>query len=128
MSGTSYVGALGLVGVATKTEQTYFDLQAQGALGDNELSIYAQYAIAPKTDPVTLVPNAYNAGTVDRKAFTIGADYSLIPHVLHIGGAYRKANNGAQNAVTLANLTDNAFNSDCSLRSGTERCSAHQPQ
>jgi len=109
MSGTSYVAGLALTGAAQKTEQTYVDLQAQGALGDNELSVYAQYAIAPKTDPVTLIPNAYNAGTVDRKAFTIGADYSLIPHTLHIGGAYRAANNGMQNPVTLANLTDNAI-------------------
>ncbi|MDD4978981.1 MAG: hypothetical protein PHI29_10150 [Gallionella sp.] len=107
MNGTGYAGgAL----VPSVTEQTYFDLQAQGALGDNELSIYAQYAIAPKTDPVTGMINEYNAGgTADRKAFTIGADYSLIPHVLHLGGAYRKANTGAVDPLTLANLTDNAI-------------------
>lgn len=113
MSGQSYVGAGALVGIATKTEQTYFDLQAQGALGDNDLSLYAQYAIAPKTDPVTLIPNAYNAlGITDRKALTVGADYSLIPHVLHLGGAYRKATNGGistangDNAVTATLVYD----------------------
>ena len=107
MNGTSTVGAGALVGVENKTEQTYFDLQAQGAVGENEVSIYAQYAVAPKTNAVTLIPNAYNPGTLDRKAFTLGADYSVIPHTLHVGGAYRNAKNGVAD-VNGANQSDNA--------------------
>ena len=34
-------------------------------------------------------------GNPDRKATTIGVDYSVIPHLLHIGAAYRTADTGA---------------------------------
>ena len=89
------------------TEQTAVDLQAQGALGDNELSVYAQFATAPATLASTGVANIYNpTGVVSRKATTIGADYSLIPHVLHIGGAFRAAHTGGQNVGGA--LSDNA--------------------
>jgi predicted porin len=109
MSGTS--AALGgavatttapaVIGASVDTKQTFFDFQAQGEVAGKELGVYAQYANAP----ATVNGNSYNgsklavaaAGALaasDRKAWTIGADYSVIPHVLSIGAAYRNAKTG----------------------------------
>jgi len=101
MSGTSGYGPL--VAGVIDTKQTFFDFQAHGEVGGKELGVYAQYANAP----ATINGNSYNnnaqitaaqvlAGSSqsDRRAITIGADYSVIPHTLHIGAAYRDANTG----------------------------------
>ena len=49
----------------------------------------------------------FNGAPNDRKAFTIGADYSAIPHVLNIGTAYRTADDGGSN--TAPNGKDNSI-------------------
>ncbi len=112
MSGTSVTGgALGAdPGALIDTKQNFLDIQAQGQVGGKELSLYAQYAKAP----LSANPGAYNANSTatlipaggiaaaDRKAWSIGADYSVIPHVLSLGAAYRHANTGA--AVSNANI------------------------
>ncbi|MDP4027591.1 MAG: hypothetical protein Q8P42_01280 [Gallionella sp.] len=95
MSGSSYNAALGAEVV---TDQTFFDLQAQGEVGGNELGVYAQHSKAP-SDPVGRT-SAYNSKNVtDRKAWTLGVDYTVIPHALSIGAAYRSADNGAASNV-----------------------------
>jgi len=77
------------------TDQTFFDFQAQGQVGGKDLSVYFQHSKAPITTVVGAT-SAYNARNVtDKKATTIGVDYSVIPHSLHIGAAYRNADNGA---------------------------------
>ena len=100
-SGSSYSNAaLGVV----DTRQTFFDLQAQGEVAGKELGVYFQHAKAPAGRGVT---NAYNGsicaiGAVcnpDRKATTLGADYSVIPHVLSVGLAYRGADTGGAAAT-----------------------------
>jgi len=95
-SGTSYSGA-GVLPL--DTDQTFFDFQAQGEVGGKELGVYFQHAKAP----ATVNGNDYNpagvVGNPDKKATTIGADYSVIPHVLSIGAAYRNADNGAAATV-----------------------------
>ncbi|CAG0938589.1 hypothetical protein GALLN_00316 [Gallionellaceae bacterium] len=97
MSGSSFsnVGA----GQQVDTNQTFYDFQAQGQLAGKEIAIYAQHAKAPNT----VVGNAYNAsgvvGNPDRKATTIGVDYSVIPHALSIGASRRKAENGTAAGV-----------------------------
>lgn len=107
-TGVSYEGAGTLVGVATESKQTFADVQAQGDLAGNEISLYAQYATAPAANVATGIASAYNAGgTVAKTALTLGVDYSLIPHTLHLGGAVRMAKNGLQDA-NLASMTDNA--------------------
>ena len=86
------------------TDQTFFDLQAQGEVAGKEMGVYFQHAKAPAGDGVV---NAYNGsicavGTAcnpDKKATTIGVDYSVIPHVLTIGAAYRGADNGKASNV-----------------------------
>ena len=90
MSGSGFGGA-----AQTVTDQTFFDAQAQGELGGKEIGVYFQHSKAPITTVVGAV-SAYNAKNVtDKKATTIGVDYSVIPHSLHIGAAYRNASNGA---------------------------------
>jgi len=93
-----------------ETKQSFVDLQAHGALGENELGVYAQYANAPVA--AAGATSAYGAGATARKAFTLGADYSVIPHVLTLGAAYRNAKNGGtagsegDNAITLTAVYD----------------------
>lgn len=100
-SGSSYSNAAVAV---VDTRQTFFDFQAQGEVGGKELGVYLQHAKAPAGRGVQ---NAYNGsicvvGTLcnpDRKATTIGADYSVIPHVLSLGLAYRGADTGGAAAT-----------------------------
>ena len=114
MSGTSTTGGVGgaipVAGVLVDTKQTFFDFQAQGLVADKELGVYFQYANAP----ATVNGNSYNGALLAaplpgalaasaRRAWTIGADYSVIPHVLSIGAAYRNARTGqAINAADVA--------------------------
>ena len=96
MSGGGFGGTAGQEVV---TDQTFLDFQAQGEVAGKELGVYFQHSKAPITTIVGAV-SAYNANNVtDRKATTIGADYSVLPHVLSLGAAYRKANNGAAAGV-----------------------------
>lgn len=102
-TGSSYANAAAVPGTAD-TRQTYFDLQAQGEVGGKELGVYFQHAKAPAGRGTR---NAFNsniclAGAVcnpDRKATTIGADWSVLPHVLTIGAAYRNADTGGAAAT-----------------------------
>ena len=99
------------------------DFQVFGKVGEHDLSMYATYAIVPYVAPVAGVTagNAYQivgvisnvtggdnfVGTNDVKAFTIGAEYTVVPQLLHLGGAYRNAKNGdvagldGDNSITL---------------------------
>ena len=98
--------------VLIDTRQTFLDLQAHGMVGGQDLGVYAQYASAP----ATANGNAYNpqGALRDRKAWTIGGDYSVIPHSLSIGVAYRNARNGraadGDNAITLTAVYNLAQN------------------
>jgi len=101
MSGSSYSSA---ALAKVDTDQTFFDFQAQGEVAGKELGVYFQHAKAPAGNGVS---NAYNGsvcavGAVcnpDRKATTIGADYTVIPHALSIGLAYRNADTGGAAAT-----------------------------
>lgn len=122
-SGTGALGASPTVGALAGQESraTFFDFQAHGEVGGNEMGIYAQHATAPAVaaTPGALVAvgnNLFNAGVNAIKATTIGVDYSVIPHTLHVGAAYRNAKTGAaagvdgDNAVTLTAVYDLAQN------------------
>ncbi len=130
MSGTSYsnVGS----GQQVDTDQTFLDFQAQGQVAGREMSVYAQHAKAPSTT----VGNAYNAGTVgdpDRKATTIGVDYTVMPR-LSIGASHRNAKTGGpaasngDNAWTVTAVYDLyqniAFHVNYSSYSGSSRDAA----
>ncbi len=111
-SGQSYIGVgTATTGVATlvDTKATSLDFQAFGQVGGKDLGVYATWANAPVVAAVVggTAGNVYNAGANARTAWTIGADYSVIPHVLHIGAAYRNAETGA--GAAGVSDKDNAF-------------------
>lgn len=95
------------------TEASAFDLQVFGQLGGRELGIYFTWARSPggtATQPNILNvsrPGSNPAGDAEpmlyrlneRKAWTLGAEYSLIPNKLHLGAAYRKAQTGGASNV-----------------------------
>lgn len=117
--------------VSVDTRATAADLQAFGQVGGRDLGIYATWARSPAgtasrpnilnvgndaskgTNPVGPAdPGMYRVN--DREAWTIGAEYSLIQHTLHIGAAYRQASTGGASHTVLTpaivgdNPTDNA--------------------
>jgi hypothetical protein len=115
MSGAGFANlAVAGLGAEVATKQTFFDFQAQGMVAEKELSVYFQHANAPATldSTGTFNNNAYNSGANTRKATTIGADYSVIPHTLHVGAAYRNAKTGGaigadgDNAWTVTGVYD----------------------
>jgi hypothetical protein len=131
MSGSSYSpDADGKV----DTQQTFYDLQAQGEVGGKPLAVYIQHAKAE----ATATGNIYNptgvVGAPDRKATTIGVDYSVLPNVLSIGAAYRSAENGkasnvnGDNAATVTGVYDLyqnvALHINHSIYSGSSRDTA----
>ena len=151
MSGSSFAGGAKtfdsfgsalIAGQVVDTQQTFFDLQAQGKFIGRELGVYIQYAIAPATPN----GNAYNSsikttgqvdnktGNPDRRATTVGIDCTVIPQSLSIGAAFRNAQNGdaaavnGDNAATLTavyNLAQNvSLHLNHSQYSGTARQAA----
>lgn len=129
--GSNYADSLtsGLVPVDTRA--TAFDFQAFGQVGGNDLGVYATWAKSPAG--TSTQPNILNVGNRneggnpvgpaeptlyrlnERSAWTIGAEYSVIPNTLHIGAAYRSANTGGTASTALIpaivgdNPTDNAI-------------------
>ena len=114
----------GLVPVDTRA--TALDFQAFGQVSGKELSVYATWAKSPAGTAAQ--PNILNAARPgfasdippepslyrlnERKAWTIGAEYSVIPNTLHIGAAYRSGNTGGSTgaaAIPGDNPTDNAI-------------------
>lgn len=99
--------------------------QSHGELGGMPTGLYATYANAPKSTATEV--NEYNGSTTDdKKAFTIGADVSVIPHTLHVGAAYRNGKSAGKtdNALSLMATYDiaqnMAFQVTHSKRSGTK--------
>jgi hypothetical protein len=106
-SGASYSNAaLGTV----ESKQTFVDFQAQGMIGEMESGLYAQYANAPACTGVLATNCAHNKGTLSRKAFTLGGEFTVVPHTLIASLAYRNGKTGTLNAVTGSSHTDNAVN------------------
>ena len=94
--------ALGLASGSTQNalaatvdrKASILDFQGQTQLGGKDFSLYASYARAPAGSAA--VANAFNASTVGTKrAYQLGADYSVIPHVLHLGASYLNGDSGA---------------------------------
>ncbi|MCR4305053.1 MAG: hypothetical protein NUV63_12670 [Gallionella sp.] len=121
-SGSNLVDGAGTLGLGGTygfydTKATAVDFQAQGQAGGKDLSLYATWAKAPVVAVVVdgTQGNLFNAAAKEIKAFTLGADYSVVPSTLHIGAAYRNAKNGAatndgDNSVTLTAVYDLAMN------------------
>ncbi|BBI98728.1 hypothetical protein FGKAn22_04210 [Ferrigenium kumadai] len=84
-------------GAVYQTKATFADLQAHGSVGGKDLGVYATWAKSPASGATCVVGtatnnqcNLYNSSTtVAKSAWTLGAEYSVIPNALHIGAAYR---------------------------------------
>jgi hypothetical protein len=87
--------ALTVAGAQQDRKATLLDFQGQTQLGGKDFSLYASYARAPGTAAGAVVANAFNANPNAKRAYQIGADYSVIPHVLHIGASYLNGDSGA---------------------------------
>ncbi|MDP2804568.1 MAG: hypothetical protein Q8O24_01375 [Gallionellaceae bacterium] len=116
----SYGDEAAMSGTTSKTEATVLDFQAHGQVGGNDLGIYVTYASVPSG-------TKYNTGAQTESASTIGADYSLIPHTLHLGAAMRNGTTGAGrsdnsiSAMAIYDLTQNvALHLNHSIRSGQQ--------
>ncbi len=106
-SGSNYI-APATAATARDTKGKVFDVQAQGALGDMETSLYFQYATADKSTATTR--NHFNASTInDKKAVTLGMDVSVIPHTLHVGAALLSGNTGKAAATDTDKVTSVTF-------------------
>lgn len=101
-SGSSYSN---IAGAKVESNQTFFDVQAHGAIAGMEGGVYFQNAKAPVCTTVLSVNCAHNTGPKDRSATTIGAELAVIPHTLIASAAYRAGKKG-----NLADDTDNALN------------------
>ncbi len=92
--------------------------QAHGELAGMEAGFYASWAKAAGGDSSNnLFATKVNAGDPlpgARRAFALGADFTVIPHTLSLGAAYRGASTGAagsnDDAVTLTAVYDLAQN------------------
>jgi len=100
LSGSNYVAPT-TFGAEMDTKGTIVDFQAQGVVAEREMSVYAQYATAPKSTAGGRL-NYYNqkSNISGRKAATIGVEYSVIPHTLHVGLAYLSANAGKKTDIS----------------------------
>jgi len=98
------------------TKGVGIDAQAHGEVAGMEAGFYASYAKATKTDAGKLsglaisgVSGKPTAVANDIKAIALGADFTVIPHTLSLGAAYRKGTNKANqsdNAITLTAVYD----------------------
>ncbi|OHC88190.1 MAG: hypothetical protein A3J87_04630 [Sideroxydans sp. RIFOXYB12_FULL_59_6] len=94
-------------GTPVTTKGAGFSAQAHGEVAGMEAGFYGQYA---KTDAGSYVGNAVNA--VEKKAFTLGAEFTVVPHTVHLGAAVRSAQKGTvnDNAYTFLATYDLAQN------------------
>ncbi len=86
------------------------DFQAQGNVYDRPLGIYTSFADAgasSASDVANLKSNIFNPGDKDMTAWTILAEYGLIPNTLAASVGYRLAHNGDPNR-NGQNTTDDA--------------------
>jgi hypothetical protein len=113
MAGSSELAGAGTPGVpgsaVVKTEARFADLQAHGQVAGNDIGVYVTYARAPAL-ATGAQAQLFNTGAMDKTAFAVGVDYSIIPHTLHLGGAYRMGKTGAASiADPSISTTDNAL-------------------
>ncbi len=120
-AGTNYaVNPTLKVLVPVSTRAMALDAQAYGQLYDQDITLYATWSNSP--GGTASEPNILNVGESkgvrdpteyrlnERSAFTVGADYSLIQNIMHVGAAFRIAKTGGQTGLSIAgnNSSDNA--------------------
>ncbi|MFZ5523125.1 MAG: hypothetical protein ACOY9D_03450 [Pseudomonadota bacterium] len=89
----------------SRDSATILDAQAQGAVADMPLGVYASYGRA--SGQTSGEVNIFNAGTETRSAFGILADLGVIPETLGVQLGLIRAKTGT--LLNGSNETDNAF-------------------
>ena len=90
------------------------DGQMQGTLGAMPTGFYFSYANAAAAG-LNEAPNAFNAGTLTRRSFNVDAEIGVVPELVTLGAAIRRANSGFDKGVlnggaaTGSNASDNAY-------------------
>ncbi len=90
------------------------DGQMQGTLGEMPTGFYFSYASAPAE--LGGIQNAFNTGTLTRSSFNVDAEIGVVPEVVTLGAAIRRAKSGVDAGLLSAaatatgnNASDNAF-------------------
>jgi hypothetical protein len=112
--------------VPVDTRATALDFQAFGHVRGKELGVYATWAKSPAGTATH--PNILNSARPgfssdvppepvlyrlnERKAWTIGAEYSVVPNRLHLGAAYRSGNSGGGTGSVTFNPSNPAVVGD----------------
>jgi len=104
-SGNSQKGIATIDPTTTRDSATIFDAQAQGAVADMPLGIYASFGRA--SGQTAGAVNTFNSGAETRSAFGILADLGVIPERLGVQFGFIRAKTGA--LLNGSNETDNAF-------------------
>ncbi len=90
------------------------DGQMQGTLGEMPTGFYFSYANAAVAG-ANEAPNAFNQGQMTRSSFNVDAEIGVVPEVVTLGAAIRRAKSGYDSgilnggAATGNNASDNAF-------------------
>lgn len=122
-TGSNFAQDLSKILVPVSTRATAFDFQAFGNYHDHDVALYATWAksaAGTKSEPNILNVGTQKSGVFDpaeyrlneRSAFTIGADYSVVQNIFHLGAALRSAKNGGKTgnlAVAGENPSDDAI-------------------
>lgn len=96
--------------VLQDTKATAVDAQAQMAVGEMPLGLYASYAFAGTGAAQTGVVNAYNAGTLTRSSLNINFELGVVPEKATVGAGYRRGNSGVASALNpTTNTRDDAL-------------------
>lgn len=104
-SGNSQKEIDGVDESTTRDSATIIDAQAQGAVADMPLGIYA--SIGRASGQTAGAVNTFNSGTDTRSAFGILADLGVIPETLGVQFGLIRAKTGV--LLAGSNETDNAF-------------------
>ena len=104
------------------TRAMALDAQLFSSYDGHDFALFTTWAKSPGGSVSR--PNILNVGALknthdvaqyrlnERSAFTIGGDYSVLPNILHVGGAFRAAKTGGNTgalAVIGTNHSDNAI-------------------
>ena len=101
-----------LTGPATSpwvdTKASAIDAQMMGDMAGMPLLLVASYANAPASSTVNNA-NLFNGNGLSRKSLNFGAELGVIPGVATVQLGLRSAKSGGADAVTGANMSDNAI-------------------
>ena len=115
-SGSSLNDGGGTAALATMMQSKAWaiDGQMQGTLGEMPTGFYFSYANAAVAGANEAV-NAFNQGQMTRSSFNVDAEIGVVPEVVTLGAAIRRAKSGYDSgilnggAATGNNASDNAF-------------------